>query len=170
MGLRGGFPWCADFARWLCLRTGFDLDGLTPITPEELAQAFDDAALARQFVQGMTVVSLAEGPPTEAQGQLMTRFANALDVDEPTVKVLRELAEHHMVLFRLDFMRRSHLADAARMSIHEKGLIDVSAAPHHKQSLERLVTAHTVLRGCDFWRLQPGGGRIGVLKSVSVVS
>jgi hypothetical protein len=129
MGLRGGFPWCADFARWLCLRTGYDLGGLTPITPEELAQAFDDAALARQFVQGMTVVSLAEGPPTEAQGQLMTRFANALDVDEPTVKVLRELAEHHMVLFHLDFMRRSHLADAARMSIHEKGLIACESAP-----------------------------------------
>jgi hypothetical protein len=71
----------------------------------------------------MTVVSLAEGPPTEVQGRLMTRFAKALGVDEPAVKVLRELAEHHMVLFRLDFMRRSHLADAARISIHEKGFI-----------------------------------------------
>jgi len=43
---------------------------LIPITPEELANAFDDPALARQFAQGMTVASLAEGPPTETQGRL----------------------------------------------------------------------------------------------------
>jgi ubiquinone biosynthesis protein Coq4 len=105
------------------LRTDYDLDALTPITPEELGAAFDNPALARQFAQGMTVISLAEGPPTKVQGRLMTCFAKALGVDEPVVKVLRELAEHHMVLFRLDFMRRSHLADAAKISIREKGFV-----------------------------------------------
>jgi hypothetical protein len=117
-----------DAAQRHILRTDYDLDALRPITPEELANAFDDPALARQFAQGMTVVSLAEGPPTENQGRLMTRFAKALGVDEPAIKVLRELAEHHMVLFRLDFMRRSHLADAARISIHEKGFIATAKA------------------------------------------
>jgi len=110
------------------LRTDHDLDALTPITPEELAKAFDDPELARQFVQGMTVVSLAEGPPTETQGELMTRFAKALGVDEPAIKVLSALAEHHMVLFRLDFMRRSHLADAAKISIRDKGFIATAKA------------------------------------------
>jgi hypothetical protein len=110
------------------LRTDFDLDALTPITPEELGTAFDDPALARQFAQGMTVVGLAEGPPTDAQGRLMRRFAKALGVDEPAVKVLRELAEHHMVLFRLDFIRRSHLVDAAKISIREKGFIATAKA------------------------------------------
>jgi hypothetical protein len=118
-----------DAAQKHILRTDFDLDALTPITPEELAKVFDDPELARQFVQGMTVVSLAEGPPTEAQeGRLMPRFAKALGVAEPAVKVLRELAQHHMMLFRLDFMRRSHLADAARISISEKGFIDTAKA------------------------------------------
>jgi hypothetical protein len=112
-----------DAAQKHVLRTVYDLDTLTPITPGELAEAFDDPVLARQFVQGMTVVSLAEGPPSAAQGRLMTRFAQALGVDEPAVKVLRELAEHHRVLFRLDFMRRSHLFDAARISLREKGFI-----------------------------------------------
>jgi len=117
-----------DAAQKHILRTDYDLDALTPITPEELAKAFDDPELARQFVQGMTVVSLAEGPPTERQGYLMTRFAKALGVDEPAIKALRQLAEHHMVLFRLDFMRRSHLADAAKISIREKGFIATAKA------------------------------------------
>ena len=110
------------------LRTDYDLDALAPITPEELARPFDEPALARQFVQGMTVVSLAEGPPTEAQARLMARFAAALGVDETAVKVLRELALHHMALFRLDFMCRSHLADAARASIREKGFLATARA------------------------------------------
>jgi hypothetical protein len=110
------------------LRTHYDIDSLPPITPEELAAAFADAALARQFVQGMTVVSLAEGPPSEAQSRLMTRFAAALGVEEPAVKVLRELAEHHMVLFRLDFLRRSHLADAAKNAIREHGFVATAKA------------------------------------------
>ena len=117
-----------DAAQKHVLRTQHDIDSLAPIAPGELAAAFADPLLARQFVQGMTVVSLAEGPPTEAQSLLMTRFAQALGVDEPGVKVLRELAEHHMVLFRLDFLRRSHLADAARNAIHDQGFVATAKA------------------------------------------
>ena len=53
----------------------------------------------------------------------MGRVAEAFGVDEPAVKVLCELTEHHLVLFRLDLMRHSHLADAAEISIREKGFI-----------------------------------------------
>ncbi len=72
-----------DAAQRQVLHTDLDIDALPPITAEALAAAFDDAALARQFVQGMTVVSLADGPPTEAQGRLMASYARALGVDEP---------------------------------------------------------------------------------------
>src|SRR3546814_13842562 len=53
------------------LHTDFDIETLPPITPEALAKVFDNPALAHQFVQGMTVVSLADGPPTGAQGRVM---------------------------------------------------------------------------------------------------
>jgi len=105
------------------LRTDFDLDSLPAISPEELAAAFHDPALAHQFVQGMTVVSLADGPPTEAQGRLMASYARALGVNEPAVRVLNELASHHTVLFRLDFMRRSHLADMFKGAVHRDGFL-----------------------------------------------
>jgi len=105
------------------LHTDFDIDGLRPIAADELAAAFRDPALARQFVQGMTVVSLADGPPTEAQGRLMTSYARALGVDEPAVRVMNELANHHTVLFKLDFMRRSHLADMFKGAVHRDGFL-----------------------------------------------
>ncbi|HTQ34596.1 MAG TPA: hypothetical protein VMI30_10520 [Stellaceae bacterium] len=110
------------------LHTDFDIDGLPPITPQELAAAFDDAALAHQFVQGMMVVSLADGPPTEAQGKLMSTYARVLGVDEPAVRVLNELANHHMVLFKLDFMRRSHLADMVKGAVHRDGFVATARA------------------------------------------
>lgn len=105
------------------LDTDFDLDRLTPVAPAELAAAFTDPALARQFVQGMMVVSLADGPTTAAQSALMTGYAAALDVDEPALRVMGDLARHHMVLFRLDFMRRSHIADMLRGSVDRQGFL-----------------------------------------------
>jgi hypothetical protein len=105
------------------LHTDIDIDSLSPIAPEDLAAAFHDPALARQFAQGMSVVSLADGPPTEAQGKLMTAYARALGVDEPAVRVLNELAHHHLVLFRLDFLRRSHIADMMRGAVHREGFM-----------------------------------------------
>ena len=105
------------------LHTDFDIDALKPITADELAAAFQDPALARQFVQGMTVVSLADGPTTEAQGRLMASCARALGVDEPAVRVMNELANHHMTLFKLDFMRRSHIADMFKGAVHRDGFL-----------------------------------------------
>ena len=63
------------------LHTDLDIDSLPPIGPDELAAAFRDPALARQFVQGMMVVSLADGPTTDAQAKLMSSYARALGVN-----------------------------------------------------------------------------------------
>ena len=125
------------------LHTDLDLDNLPPITPQELAAAFRDPAMARQFVQGMAVVSLADGPTTEAQSALMRSYAQALGVDEPALRVLNELAHHHMVLFRLDFLRRSHLADMARGALHRDGFLAVakSVAIFRGMREDRALTA-----------------------------
>jgi hypothetical protein len=113
-----------DAAQRQVLHTDFDIDTLPPISPEELAAAFHDVPpLARQFVQGMTVASLADGPPTEAQARLMSTYARALGLDEPAVRVLKELANHHMTLFKLDFMRRSHIADMLKGAARRDGFV-----------------------------------------------
>ena len=110
------------------LRTEHDIDALAPITPQELGAAFRDPAIAHQFAQAMAVMALVEGPPTAAQGELMASYGRALGVDEPALRVLGELAHHHLVLFRLDFMRRSHIADMVKGAVHREGFLATARA------------------------------------------
>jgi ubiquinone biosynthesis protein Coq4 len=112
-----------DAAQRRFLRTSYDLDALAPIAPEELAAAIGDAALARQFVQAMTVACLTDGPPGEGALAVMDGFARALGVESPELEVIRKLAEHHLFLFRLDFLRRSHLSDMAKDQLARSGVI-----------------------------------------------
>ncbi len=100
-----------DAAQRLVLHTELHVEAQAPITPEELAVRFDDPAAARQLVQGMVIMGLADGPASRRQSELIARFAAALGVDEPAVEVIGHLAEGELLLFRLDFYRRSHLLD-----------------------------------------------------------
>lgn len=110
-------------AQRLILKSDIDIDELDPITPEELASHVTVPALARQLVTGMTVVSLADGPPRAATVAQVERFARALGVDEPWLKAIHRLAEQQMLVFRLDFMRRSHIAALLRNTYQDKGTI-----------------------------------------------
>ena len=100
-----------DAAQRGLLHTELDVDSLPAITPDELAGRFDEPALARQLIRGMVVMSLADGPPSRRQTELILSFAAALGVDEPAVKVIHRLMEQDLLLFRLDFYRRSHIRD-----------------------------------------------------------
>jgi hypothetical protein len=95
----------------LVLHTDLDVDALEPIAPDALAARFDDPPLARQLVRGMVAMSLAVGPPSEAQTGLIGAYAGALGVEEPAVGVMDRIAREELLRFRLDFYRRSHLRD-----------------------------------------------------------
>lgn len=111
------------------LKTALSLDGLEPITPPALAAAFPPGALRAQFAQAMLMASLVDGEPTPAQMDLVAAFAGALGVDAPGLATIRRLADHHMLIFRLDFMRRSHLADMLKDQYkHHGGVIGVVRA------------------------------------------
>ena len=98
-------------AQKVILKTELNLDQLSPIEPAELAANFTDHALAEQLIRGMVVMSLAEGSSTTAQVDQINGFSKALGVDEPAVKVIYDLAEENILMFRLDFYRRSHIKD-----------------------------------------------------------
>ena len=110
-----------DAAQRLLLHTELDIDALPPISPEELAAHFQDPALARQLVQGMVVMSLADGPASRMQIEVISGFAAGLGVDEPAVKVIERLTERDLLLFRLDFYRRSHLRDYVESQYRTQG-------------------------------------------------
>lgn len=98
-------------AQQIILHTDLDVEALPPITPAELATKFKRSELAHQLIRGMVVMSLADGPTSPEQSELIAAFAHALEVKEPAIKTIQDLAEQHLLLFRLDFYRRSHLRD-----------------------------------------------------------
>lgn len=100
-----------------------DLDALAPIEPGELAGIIVDPVLRRQFAQGMTVVSLSSGTPSQATVAEVERFATALGIDAPEVDVIRKLVHHHFTLFKLDFLRRSHIADMVKQQAAHHGFV-----------------------------------------------
>jgi hypothetical protein len=97
------------------------LEELEPVTPAELAAGFPTGALAEQLCQGMIVASLADGPATPAAWSRIAAFAEALRVKLPALQTMQRLMEHHMLLFRLDFLRHSHIADMVKHQYRDHG-------------------------------------------------
>jgi hypothetical protein len=113
----------------MAIDSGLDIDGLQPIAPAALAAAVTTPGLGEQLVQAMIVAVLADGEPDAAAYARLEAFARALDVDAPALRTVRLLIEHHMVLFRLDFMRRSHITDILKDTYrHHGGIRGVAAA------------------------------------------
>jgi hypothetical protein len=98
-----------------------DLDALPTVTPAELAAGFPDGELRQQFVNGMLVTAVADGPPTRETLAKVEAFAKALGITEPVLADLRLLADNHMTLFKLDFLRRGHIGDIMRNELALKG-------------------------------------------------
>ncbi len=110
-----------DTAQKLLLGTELDVAAVPEIDPATLREHFADRALARQLVRGMLVVSLAVGPTTPAQMELIEQFADALGIDEPAVDAIEHLAHGEMVRFVLDFHRRSNLRDYLENQYRNQG-------------------------------------------------
>lgn len=108
------------------LRTDADIDALPPITPSELAAGFPASDLREQFVNGMLVVALADGVPSREMVAKVEEFAGALGVETPAVTDLRRLAEHQMLIFKLDFLRRSQVADIMKNQLEQKGPLSLA--------------------------------------------
>ncbi|MCE9648775.1 MAG: ubiquinone biosynthesis protein COQ4 [Parvibaculum sp.] len=106
-----------------------DLDTLEPIDAKELAGIVRTPGLADQLVGALIVGVLADGEPDAAAYARLETMARALGVKTPAMKTLRLLVEKNMMLFRLDFLRRSHVADMVKDAWrHHGGLAGAAAA------------------------------------------
>lgn len=117
-----------DAARRVILRIDADIDALAPITPAGLAAAFPQGPLREQLANGMMVMTLADGMPSRAMVAAVENFATALGVTAPALTDIRLLAEQHMTLFKLDFLRRSQIADIMKDQLGQKGPLGLAKA------------------------------------------
>jgi hypothetical protein len=115
-----------EAVRRVILRIDADLDTLAPIAPAEFAAGFPSPALRRQFVNGMLVVALTDGVPSRATVSTVAAFAEALGIGTPELTDLRRLTEHQMVLFKLDFLRRSQVGDIMRNQLDQHGVLGLA--------------------------------------------
>ncbi len=115
-----------EAARRFLLKLDADIDTLPTVDPATLAAGFPGDALRRQFVNGMMVVALADGICPPATQKTVEAFAEALGIDSRECMDLRALTEHHMLTFRLDFLRRGHIADIMRDQFDQHGLFGLA--------------------------------------------
>jgi hypothetical protein len=108
-------------AQKLLLHTDYDIDALEPIVPEALAEAVVRPELRTQLVNGMVVLSLAAGAPPPQQVELVRSFAAALDIASPALRLIRHLANHDLLLYKLCMMRNSHMRDVFKDQLHYHG-------------------------------------------------
>src|SRR5260221_1852766 len=101
-----------------------DLDALPPIGSAELTAAVTTPGMAEQLVHAPIVGVLADGERDPAAFARRQDFATALGVASPALRTLQLLIERHMILFRLDFLRRSHVADMVRDTYRHRGVAE----------------------------------------------
>ncbi len=137
-----------DTVQRMLLGTNLDVDALPAVGAATLAKHFEDPALARQLIRAMVIVSLAVGPATPAQTELIVGFARQLGVDEPAVRAIEHLAHEERVRFLLDFHRRSNLRDYINNQYRTqggilalaKGLLDFKGVLHDEALAARFRT------------------------------
>lgn len=98
-----------------------DLDRLEPIKPEELAHKITTPGMADQLIGALIVGVLADGEPDAAAFARLEACATALGVATPALRTVRLMIEKHMMLARLDFLRRSHVADMVKDAYRHHG-------------------------------------------------
>ena len=117
-----------DAARRVILRVDADIDALAPITPAEFAAGFTSPELREQYTSGMLVMALSDGVPPREMVAEVEAFAKAIGVSNPALTDLWLLAERHMTIFKIDFLRRSQIADIMKNQLEQKGPLGLAKA------------------------------------------
>lgn len=125
--LRPGARRLLEAACKLLLRIEADLDVVEPIEPHAFAEGLGAKPLREQIVRAMVILSLVDGAPIPGVTERARAFAAALEIDEPSLHTAELFAQGHMVLGRLDWLRRSHLRDMAKAEL-DGGLFHAAKA------------------------------------------
>ena len=91
-----------------------DLDTLTPLSPDALADQLSDPIWRARILRGMTVVALMDGQLSEERLAYLRHAARVLGEGDEVVNTYANLVHERMGLVRLDMARRGFIAGAVR--------------------------------------------------------
>jgi hypothetical protein len=103
--------------------TAIPLQGLAPISPEELAAHIVDPALRLQLINGMVAVSLVSDFPPQQQVDVIRSFAAGFGIKSELLDTVQKAVDGHMLAFRMCYLRRTHFKDFAKTQIQNFGAI-----------------------------------------------
>lgn len=106
---------------------GVQATDIEPITPDEAARSLEVRALRERAIQAVILLAIIDGEARTAEVETITRFARALEVDEPRVKNLQQLAAGHVKRMWLDLARRSFAVPVFKEALDTRGLGGVYA-------------------------------------------
>lgn len=99
----------------------YDLMDLEPITPEQLSKALPRELVRKQLFGGLIVMCMADGEINAGEAALIGRFADALGIEDGSVKNLERIAKGHFRRARLDILRRQWAVKKVREMAAEEG-------------------------------------------------
>lgn len=98
-------------------------DAIAPAAPADVVDALRDPRLRERAVQATILVAMIDQRVREEELRAVERFAAALDVDEPRLANLRQLARGHVRRMWLDLARRSFARPIFEETLRKRGLV-----------------------------------------------
>lgn len=104
------------------LHSDFDVDALEPITPEELAAEVPEGPFRERIVHGAIFMGLIDGEAADSELDLVDDYAEALGVNDASLKDMHRFAVGQFKTLRFDIFRRFIAADRLKREWQEEGL------------------------------------------------
>lgn len=103
------------------LHTDFDLDQLTPIAPDELADVVPPAFRER-VLHACIIVALIDGEASAAETNQLDAYAGALGLDSQALKDVQRIVDGHLLRARIDVLRRSFIGQRVADYVSRRGI------------------------------------------------
>ncbi len=129
----------------LVLKTDFDLDALEPIDSATLVAAIPQGERASLLDQCI-VTALIDGEASPAEEAKLEELATALGVRTAPLRELRHLVHHHLLLFRIDVLRRSFIGQRVRDFVLRRGVRGLASVARGLHGVAHEPTANRYIR------------------------
>jgi len=108
------------------LGTSLDFDDVTTIAPSDLRELVSDHQIRERVLSACIVMALIDSELLPAEGALLERIAQALELSSYALKDVQRLLNHNLLIARIDVARRSFLGQRGRAYIAEHGMKGVA--------------------------------------------